>query len=118
MSNCSLKVVAGQDGKGLSKMTNLDKMNVLPTSATAELVGQIEAAAAAKGLTVSRWQTVGGSTRLTITWAIHRGERVAQLAQQDNIIGDKVILTAMEGSTTRSTAYRALSKLLEVVNNV
>lgn len=85
-------------------------------SEVADLVRKLEKTAAAKGLTVSRWQANKSGRKVTITWAIHRGARAEQfrrMAEGDVI--DYAILDQLEGTTTRCEAYRELSHLLQVL---
>lgn len=79
----------------------------------ADLVRQLESAAQARGLTVSRWQTNSrANSRIsTVTWAIHRGQRAAASGQQQDVIA-MVQLNSVEGKTERSEAYRKLHRML------
>lgn len=80
----------------------------------ARLLTQIEALAAAKGLTLSRWQSSKAKWIVKITYAVHWGSRpmhsrhlspYARVAQ--------VVLRNREGKTERCEAYRQLSHLLK-----
>jgi hypothetical protein len=47
-----------------------------------DLVTELEAECASRGLTLSRWQTNRGSKAVSITYAIHTGERAHQFRYQ------------------------------------
>lgn len=87
-------------------------------SPVADLVRQLHAAAAEKGLSLSRWQANAGNYKTTITWMIHTGGRADQARYQPGTtIIDVARLSAWEGTSTRCDAYAALSGLLEAVHN-
>ena len=80
-------------------------------SPVADLVRTIEARAAERGLTVSRWQTNHGSHGCTVTYIAHSGPRAHSSAHQDGVVA-KVAFDGAEGTTTRCQAHRSLSRLL------
>lgn len=89
-------------------------------SPVADLVRAIEAEAAARGLTLSRWETSG--KRLVfdkrITWAVHAGEKPAKHADlfaREGVLIGPIHLSQAEGATERCAAYRSLGALLENV---
>lgn len=87
--------------------------NVSETSAVGQLVSKIESVCNQKGFTLSRWQSNQGSHRVSITYAVHTGERAGQFrCQQTENVKSYEYLSQMEGSTKRSEAYRKLSRML------
>lgn len=82
---------------------------------TEELVNAIAEKAKEQGLALSRWQTNGAGHSTTITYALHSGERAGQFRYQSDVV-DSVRLNSLEGATSRSAAYRSLSKLAKAVN--
>lgn len=81
-----------------------------------DLVQQLEAAAAAKGLTLSRWETTVGKYGKSITYALHSGERAAQFRYQPKeSVVDYCYLGTLEGTSRRCEAYRALSAMLDQI---
>jgi hypothetical protein len=79
-----------------------------------DLIRDIERAAGAKGLTLSRWQSNGSGRTVTVRYALHTGERAAQLRYMDDnaVIGD-IELNALEGKTRRCAAYKELASMAE-----
>jgi hypothetical protein len=83
-----------------------------------DLVAEIEAECAARGLTLSRWQANKGNHATTITYAVHTGTRAAQFRYQpDETVIDYCRLTSLEGTTARCEAYKALSAMLAEVRS-
>ncbi|MEI7644678.1 MAG: hypothetical protein WCJ55_10400 [Chloroflexales bacterium] len=87
--------------------------------AVTAMVRQIEAEAARRSLSVSRWQTIrrGSSQVATVAWAVHRGPRAASPSAQADMIAI-VRFAGAEGSTVRSSAYRQLSRLLAALRDM
>lgn len=85
------------------------------SSQVADLVREVYAAAEANGLHLSRWQANKGNYQTTITYMLHTGPRREQARYQpeDSIVAIER-LHAVEGSTTRCAAGRALTRLLAV----
>lgn len=81
------------------------------TSATADLVREIEARAAEHGLTLSRWQTNHGNHDCTVTYSLHSGPRAARSTLQENCIKE-VWFRGLEGKTANCRAYRALERMM------
>ena len=78
-------------------------------SAVYKLVLSLENAARENGHTMSRWQANKGGRAVTVSYAIHSGDRAAQFRYQpeDSIIACTVMSQA-EGSTERCEAYQKL----------
>ena len=83
-------------------------------SALVDLVREMTEEAMAKGLTLSRWETSTGKWGKKITWALHRGERADQARYQREVVG-VVILHAVEGTSARCEAYKALQGLRQTL---
>jgi hypothetical protein len=80
------------------------------TNPVTALVETIQNAAAARGLTLQRYQTTRSKFQVTINYALHSGPvRPSSSLRCD---GERVTLNQREGTTTRCEAYRALSGLL------
>lgn len=77
-----------------------------------QLVNELANKAKAKGLTLSRWQANKSGHAVTVTYALHTGERAAQFRYQpEEGIVDYVKLDNLEGSTKKCEAYREISEL-------
>ena len=72
---------------------------------------QVKKYAQTKGLTFSQWETHYGNFRITITYAIHPGERPYSSVLLDTLKSVKVQSSQREGKTERCEAYRTLSTL-------
>ena len=79
----------------------------------ARLLSELEAKAAAKGLTLSRWQSSKAKWIVKITYALHYGSRPMH-ARHINpyFLVAKVTLNNREGKTEKCEAYRGLTQLL------
>ena len=75
------------------------------------LVKQLEQKAKSTGLTLSRWQTNGYGGRVSITWALHSGDRPS-FSRDLPDDAQVVVLSQLEGKTKQCEAYKALSTLL------
>jgi hypothetical protein len=87
--------------------------HVIWGSDVVDKVRELEASAAERGLTVSRWQT--NSKRRgwvkNITWAVHFGLRPRSSAKL--LRGSlQIVLNSTEGTSTCCEAYHALHRLL------
>ena len=81
----------------------------------ADLIETIRTTAAARGLTLHRYQANKGKFSTTITYALHSSaDRPAYSRDCD---GARVSLTQREGTTERCEAYRKLSNLLAKINH-
>lgn len=110
-----------------SLVTKLFKSRRLPSGsrqveyqgAVADLVRELEAEAAARGLTVSRWQTNSRHNAhvTTVTWAAHRGRRAASSTRQTYVV-KVVCFSGVEGRTAQCEAHRQLQQLLAAVREV
>lgn len=79
----------------------------------ARLLTHVEEKAAAKGLTLSRWQSSKAKWIVKITYAIHYGARPAQFRYLNpHGLVAHVVLHNREGKTRRCEAYRGLAHLL------
>lgn len=84
----------------------------------ARLLSQLEALAAARGLTVSRWQSSKAKWIVKITYIVHYGQRpVHSRHLHPYAIVGKVVLHNREGKTERCEAYRGLAQLLNQLEN-
>lgn len=87
--------------------------NVPETSAVGQLVSKIESICNQKGFSLSRWQANQGGHSVSITYAVHAGDRARQFRYQPSeSVKSYEYLSQMEGTTERSEAYRKLSRLL------
>lgn len=79
----------------------------------ARLLTHVEAKVAARGLTLSRWQSSKAKWIVKITYAIHYGTRPAQFRylNPQGLVAH-VVLHNREGKTRRCEAYRGLAHLL------
>lgn len=84
--------------------------NVSENSPVGQLINKIEAVATEKSLSLSRYQSNQGNHATNITYVVHTGDR--QPKADDNNVVALARLTATEGSTEKSDAYRKLSGLL------
>jgi hypothetical protein len=89
---------------------------VSENTAVGQVVAQLETEAARRQMTLSRWQANQGSHKVSITYAIHSGERAGQARYQEGVLA-QAHLSQMEGTTSRSEAYRRFSALLNEVRN-
>lgn len=96
-----------------SRQYNPATQTITYSSDVVELVKQVEAAAEAKGLTLSRWQANKSGRKVTITYAIHSGDRAVQARYQpEESVVASCTLDALEGTSKRCEAYRKLNAML------
>lgn len=94
--------------------------HLLPTqlkgTPTGELLVQIKNAAAARGLVILRYETRGERLYdLTVSYVLHPATEPEPQTPNEYTGSLRVDMQGAEGSTPRSRAYQALSKLLEAV---
>lgn len=83
------------------------------TNAVATLIEQIRTSAAARGLTLHRYQTNKGSHAVVITYALHSAAERPKYSRDCD--GARITLNAREGKTERCEAFRGLAALAALV---
>lgn len=80
----------------------------------ARLLSRLEAATAARGLTLSRWQSSKAKWIVRITYAVHHGTRpVHSRHLYPAALVASVVLHNREGKTEKCEAYRGFAQLLQ-----